>query len=220
MPDPTTFADARAVLRRFGLEERVPETVQAHLARATSETPKPGHPAFARARTVLVGANRDALAAARAEAQRLGYAVTVHAEPVVGEAREAGRRLAHEALATSPDRPACLLWGGETTVTVTGDGRGGRNQEVALAAALALDGAGREIVLLSGGTDGLDGPTDAAGAWATPRTAQRARALGLDPADHLARNDAYPLLDALGQLVRTGPTHTNVMDVQVALVRP
>ena len=217
VPDPTTPADALAVLGRFDLEHEVPASVRAHLRRSREAIPES---AFERVRTVLVGSNRDALAAARAEAERRGYAVHLHSEPVTGEAREVGRRLAREALALDPDRPACLLWGGETTVAVTGEGRGGRNQELALGAALALDGADRDLVFLSGGTDGIDGPTDAAGAWATPQTVAEARTLGLDPEDHLGRNDAYPLFDALGRLLKTGPTHTNAMDVQAALVRP
>ncbi len=216
VPDPTTRADARAVLERFGLWQRVPASVRTHLGgEPVADVSNAEH-----VRTVLVGSNRDALAAAQREAERRGYAVRLHAEPVTGEAREIGRRLAREALAVETDRPACLLWGGETTVTVTGPGTGGRNQELALGAALALDGLDRALVLLSGGTDGIDGPTDAAGAWATPETARRARALGLDPEARLGANDAYPVFDALGQLLRTGPTHTNVMDVQVALVCP
>ncbi len=224
VPDPTTLADALAVLERFGLMKRVPASVRAHLTREVSA---PESPDFERVQTMLVGSNRDALAAARAEAERRGYVVRLHPESLTGEAREVGRRLARAALDVEASAPTCLLWGGETTVTVTGDGRGGRNQELALAAALELDslprpsgGADREVLLLSGGTDGIDGPTDAAGAWATPQTAARARALGLDPEGHLARNDAYPFFDALGQLLRPGPTHTNVMDVQIALVRP
>ncbi len=217
VPDPTTRADALAVLERFGLTDRVPPSVRATLAQHTAG---PALPEAERVRTVLVGSNRDALAAAQAEAERRGYAVHLYPGPVTGEAREAGRRLAREALAAEADVPTCLLWGGETTVTVRGDGRGGRNQELALAAALALDGTGRAVLLLSGGTDGVDGPTDAAGAWASPQTLRQARALGLDAAAHLGANDAYPFFDTLGHLVRTGPTHTNVADVQVALVRP
>jgi hydroxypyruvate reductase len=216
-PDPTTAADAVAVLERFGLWDRVPASVREHLGRDRDAASDRG---FDHVRTVLIGSNRDALAAARAEAERRGYTVHLHPEPVTGEAREVGRRLAREALDLDADRPTCLLWGGETTVTVTGDGRGGRNQEVALAAALALEGAERDLVLLSGGTDGIDGPTDAAGAWAAPQTVEQARALGFDAADHLARNDAYPLFDTLGHLLKPGPTHTNVMDVQVALAWP
>ena len=220
VPDPTTFADAVTVLERYELLERVSAPIRNHLLSGIDWPPTgKGDPSLERARTVLVGSNRDALAAARVEAERRGYAVRLHPEPVTGEAREVGQRLAREALALEPDRPTCLLWGGETTVTVTGDGRGGRNQELALAAALALDDAGRDIVLLSGGTDGIDGPTDAAGAWATPQTVAEAQSFGLDAADHLARNDAYPFFDALGQLLKPGPTHTNVMDVQVGLVR-
>ncbi|HMB92564.1 MAG TPA: MOFRL family protein, partial [Rhodothermales bacterium] len=112
----------------------------------------------------------------------------------------------------------CLLWGGETTVTITGDGTGGRNQELALGAALALGGTGLNIVVFSGGTDGIDGPTDAAGAWATPQTIGQARQQGLDPEKALAENNAHPFFETLGALHKPGPTHTNVMDVQVALI--
>jgi len=217
VPNPTTPANARAVLNRFELWSRVPTSVRDHLQR--DDDSDNAH-SFDRTRTMLVGTNRDALAAAQAEAERRSYAVHLHTEPVTGEAREVGRRLAREALNLGVDRPTCLLWGGETTVTVTGGGRGGRNQELTLAAALALEGADREIVLLSGGTDGIDGPTDAACAWATPQTVKQARTLGLDPREHLAHNDAYPFFDALGQLLKPGPTHTNGMDVQLALVRP
>lgn len=216
VPNPTTADDARAVLDRFGLWDRVPPSVRDHLQR---DDDSDDIRSFERARTVLVGTNWNALAAAKAQAERLGYAVKLHAEPVTGEAREVGRCLARKALHVETNRPTCLLWGGETTVTVTGKGRGGRNQEVALAAALELDGAERDAVVLSGGTDGIDGPTDAAGAWATPQTVKQAQAFGLDAADHLARNDAHPFFDALGQLLKPGPTHTNVMDVQVALAR-
>jgi hydroxypyruvate reductase len=139
---------------------------------------------------------------------------------VEGEARDVGARMARTAREARPDRPTCWIWGGETTVTVTGTGTGGRNQEVALGAAQELHGAERPLVVLSGGTDGIDGPTDAAGAWATPATVERAQSLGLDPAAHLQRNDAYAFFDALGTLLRPGPTHTNVMDVAIALADP
>ncbi|MEM8558115.1 MAG: glycerate kinase [Bacteroidota bacterium] len=217
VPDPTTRADALAVVERYGLTDRVPASVRAHLISAEAQQDAA---AFERARTVLLGSNWNALVAAEREATRQGFAVVMHDELIEGEARDVGRQLAQEALALDVDRPTCLLWGGETTVTVTGDGRGGRNQELALAAALELDGSTRDLVLLSGGTDGIDGPTDAAGAWATPQTAARARAEGLSPEDYLARNDAYAFFDAVGQLLKPGPTHTNVMDVQVALVYP
>lgn len=223
VPDPTTFGDALTVLRAAGLAERVPPAVRSHLERGARgdvpETPGPGSPAFATVQTALLGGNGVALAAARREAERLGYAVRRLAHGVEGEARAVGFRAARRAQAEAAPSPACWLWGGETTVTVTGSGRGGRNQEVALAAALALDGTDAGVVVLSGGTDGIDGPTDAAGGWASPRTAERGRAAGLDPAACLAENDSYNALRASDGLLLTGPTHTNVADVGLALRR-
>jgi hydroxypyruvate reductase len=233
-PDPTTCADAIDALRRAGVWDAAPERVRDHLRRGAAdparETPKPGDPRFARTRLHLLGGIADALAAARVEAARLGYRVEVRSAALAGEARAAGQAVAQAAVAAAVrGAPACLLWGGETTVTVRGAGRGGRNQELALAAALALDEAARArtlpadaaVVVLSAGTDGIDGPTDAAGAWATPRTV---RARGAEARRALADNDAYTFLDALdgvdGGLLRPGPTHTNVMDVTLALVRP
>ena len=218
VPNPTTPVDARAVLQRS--QSFIRTSIWQHLDRSEAVHGAEGSDVFSHVCTMLVGSNRDALAASRAEAEQRGYVVRLATEPVTGEAREVGQRLARAALALDVGRPTCLLWGGETTVTVTGDGRGGRNQEVALAAALELDGTDRAVALLSGGTDGIDGQTDAAGAWATPQTVAAARALDLDPEGHLARNDAYPLFDALGHLLRPGPTHTNVMDVQIVLIRP
>lgn len=214
VPDPTTFADALAVVD--GLD--VPPAVRSFLERGArgGAEESPGRPA-AESETALLGSNATALRAARTEAERLGYAVAAVREGVTGEAREVGASAARDGLAAPLSRPAAWLWGGETTVTVAGAGRGGRNQEVALAAALALDGAAAPAVVLSGGTDGVDGPTDAAGGWGSPRTAGRVRAAGLDPAARLADNDAHPALDAAGALLRTGPTHTNVADIGVAL---
>ena len=224
VPDPSTFSQAAEVLRRYGLWGRVPSAVRGHvergLAGTVSETPKPGDAVFERAQMVLLGSNRNALEAAREEAERRGYRSLGIEEAMTGEAREVGRSLAATALGLLEGRPSCLLWGGETTVTVRGKGRGGRNQEVALAAALELDSAARPVVLLSGGTDGIDGPTDAAGAWATPQTAPSARHHGLDPEAYLQNNDAYAFFDQLGMLLRPGPTHTNVMDIQIALMLP
>lgn len=149
---------------------------------------------------------------------RRGYRTRIAATGGIGEARETGKQQAQHLLQHDPDAPMCLIWGGETTVTVRGTGTGGRNQEVALGAAQRLAEVDRPAVLLSGGTDGVDGPTDAAGAWATPQTVAAAQRQGFDLQAHLANNDAYPLLDALDQLLRTGPTHTNVMDVQIGLI--
>ncbi|HET6404816.1 MAG TPA: MOFRL family protein, partial [Candidatus Thermoplasmatota archaeon] len=167
-------------------------------------------------RHVVLADNETALAAAADAARRLGYDARVLPRHLRGEARERGRELA--ALAREPvARPAAYLAGGETTVHVAGSGRGGRNQELALA---AVDGlSGRDAILAAFGTDGVDGPTDAAGAIVDGMTRARADALGLDAHAHLAENDAHPYFDALSDLIRTGPTGTNVRDVAVLLVR-
>ncbi|MEJ5309350.1 MAG: glycerate kinase [Anaerolineae bacterium] len=225
-PDPTTYAMAQAILARYSLAERMPSAVSTHLAAGIAgriaETPKPGDPAFAQVSNVIIGSNRLAAQAAVAEAQRLGYNTLLLTTFMEGEAREVAKITA--ALAKSirahgdpVQPPACLVWGGETTVTVRGQGKGGRNQELALAAALALEGL-PDVTLLALATDGTDGPTDAAGAIVNGRTAELARAAGWDPAATLADNNAYPLLDAVGALLRTGPTGTNVNDIAVLLV--
>jgi glycerate 2-kinase len=226
-PDPTTFADALAVLERYRLSRRIPRRVLKFLEEGSRglhrETPKPGDPVFKRVHYVLAGSNRLALQAALQRAKRLGYRTLLLASGIQGEAREVARvhaQIAHEVAASgNPVRPpACILSGGETTVTLLGSGKGGRNQEFALAAALAMAGV-HGAVLLSAGTDGSDGPTDAAGAFACGSTMARAAMAGLDPYRSLAQNDSYSFFDALGDLVCTGPTGTNVMDVQILLVR-
>ncbi|GFE61746.1 hydroxypyruvate reductase [Geobacter sp. AOG2] len=225
VPDPTTFGDALAVLGRFGLTDKVPPAVRLRLeqgrAGAIAETPKPGDPLFAGVESVIAARNGDALSAAASAARSLGLETTIRGEAVAGEAREAGRRLAREALRVRSNLQAgqrvCLLSGGETTVTVRGNGRGGRNQELALAFALEIAGT-PGISLLSAGTDGIDGPTDAAGAVVDNETVSLARRAGLDPEAYLAANDAFPLLDRCGALLRTGPTGTNVMDLQIILI--
>lgn len=222
VPDPTTFAGAIEALETYDVWTRVPEAVQRHLeagrAGTVEETPKPGAEVFERVSTRLVGTNRHALEAAAQAARERGYAARILASDVTGEAREVGRAHATAVLEAAADAPVCLLWGGEPTVTVTGDGRGGRNQEVALAAALAWEDAPQAMAFLSGGTDGIDGPTDAAGAWVTPATVAKAREEGLDPHVHLDDNNSYPFFENLNQLMKPGPTHTNVMDVHVGLV--
>lgn len=224
-PDPTTFGDAWQVLERYGLVDDVPRPVRTHLECGlrgeVEESPKPGDPLFERVHHVIVGDNRTAARAAVARAEALGFHSLLLTTYLEGEAREVGRVLAALAkeqvhYAKPLPHPACLVLGGETTVTVRGEGRGGRNQELALAAALALEGWERSMVVTLA-TDGTDGPTDAAGAFATGRSVARARALGIDPADHLARNDAYPLFNALGDLILTGPTGTNVNDLAFVL---
>ncbi|RPJ57793.1 MAG: hypothetical protein EHM24_29185 [Acidobacteria bacterium] len=191
------------------------------------ETPKPGEAWQARAETRLIGSRQNAVDGAAARAGALGYEVVVLSEAVVGEARQAGVRLVRlvQSEAASRDRsgrlrhrPLCVLAAGETTVTVKGTGRGGRNQELALAAATELEKSGRPCALLSAGTDGIDGPTDAAGAMADTSTLARAAARGLaDPEAYLDNNDAYAFFEALSDLVVVGPTDTNVGDIQILL---
>lgn len=222
--DPTTCADALAVLDRYGGRMAYPASVVRHLEEATpeAETPKPGAPGLARATTTVIGSARLSLDGAASAARALGYHVVVRADPVVGEARDAA--IAHFAWVAKTvgtiDGRLCLLSSGETTVTVRGPGRGGRNQEFALALATRLPELGRQVSATSVGTDGVDGPTDAAGARGDETTMARAHARGLDPGAALDANDSWTFFDALGDLVRTGPTDTNVGDVQVALVGP
>lgn len=227
-PDPTTFEDAKVVLVRREVWDRVPEPVRRHLEAGVRgevpDTPKPGDPRLEGVVHAIVGSNRKSLEAAAAAARELGYAPLVLTSRLEGEAREVARVLAAVACevreAGNPlAAPACILAGGETTVTIRGDGKGGRNQELALALGLALEGW-EGVVGLSGGTDGTDGPTDAAGGIATPTTARRGRDQGLDPEAFLRNNDSYRYLEAVGDLLVTGPTRTNVMDVQVLLVAP
>jgi glycerate-2-kinase len=223
-PDATSFADALVVCLRFGILDRLLPSARGLLERGAAgleaDTLKPGDPVFARVRNVLLSSNREALDAADRRACALGYEVVRESAPLKGEAAARGAALAELLMAARlPGRRLCLLAGGETTVTL-GDapGRGGRNQELALAAAMQLeDEAG--VALLSGGTDGNDGPTDAAGGLVDGETAKRARRAGLDPGAHLARHDAYPLLQTTGDLLVTGPTGTNVMDVVIGVAQ-
>ncbi len=231
-PDPSTFADCRKIVEKYGLAEKLPESVAARLedglAGRVPETPKPGDPLFAQVQNVLAANNRQALEAAAQAAIGLGFEARILTDSLTGEARVRALDLVKAARdcagAMRPGQsPVCLLAGGETTVTVRGAGTGGRNQEMALAAALALEDRGGKkndntIAMLFAGTDGSDGPTDAAGGFATSETAARARAAGLDPVARLADNDSYMCLKACNDLLITGPTRTNVMDLAVLLV--
>jgi glycerate-2-kinase len=221
--DPTRYADALAILERRGLAEEVPAAVRAHLEAGArgerEESPKPGAPAFARVRFQVLASSADALAAACAEARTRGAEPVVVSAALRGEAREAGLRLARLALGCAPSVPTLLAAAGETTVTVRGSGSGGRCQELALAAALALEGT-RGVALLAAGTDGSDGPTDAAGAFADGGSAARGRAAGRDPAADLARSDSHGFFLAEGGLLRTGPTRTNALDLVLVHVAP
>src|SRR3989304_4311500 len=219
VPDPTTFADALEILRRRGILDVVPAAVRAYLeaglAGRVPETPKPGDSEFALTRAVIIGDITRALGAAEQVAREWGFNIVILSAAV--EARGRRAKEAHEG--RYGPLPVCLLQGGETTVTVRGHGKGGRNQEVALGAALEIAGLPNTLIL-SAGTDGTDGPPDAAGAVADGTTVERARVRRLDPRDALARNDAYPFFAALGDLLITGPTLTNVNDLMLALVGP
>jgi glycerate 2-kinase len=211
--DHSTREEAAAILRRYGIA--IPGDVM-------RETPKPGDPKLNRAHHEIVGSNRIAITAAAKEARKLGYRTLVLSTTIQGETREVAAMhatIAREILSTRQPLkpPACILSGGETTVTVRGDGLGGRNQEFVLSAALALDGAG-QVTILSAGTDGIDGPTDAAGAIADSTTIDQARRHGLDARRFLESNDSYHFFEQVGGLIKTGPTGTNVMDVRVMLV--
>jgi hydroxypyruvate reductase len=227
-PDGTTFREALAILDRYGIRGAVPpavgEYLEAGAAGRAPETPKPGDPLFQQVHHRVVANNAQALEAAAAAAAARGYRPLILASGIQGEAREVAKVLAAlllEVRATGRpiEPPCCLVAGGETTVTLHGKGRGGRNQEMALAAAFPLEGAAG-ILFFSAGTDGTDGPTDAAGAVSDGQTVPRGRAAGLDPARHLAENDAYSFFRALGDLVVTGPTRTNVMDIHLLLCGP
>jgi len=221
VPDASTFADALDVLRRFGGEQAYPSAVVTRLrgGTASSETPKPGESRLARTTTTVIGSRLDAMVGAAAEAASRGYRVVRLEEPVVGEARVTAPAYVRRCLTTVSGvvRPACIVSSGETTVRVTGHGKGGRNQEFALAAAALLSGD-EPTVLASVGTDGVDGPTDAAGAFVDNETMSLARDHGLDPQRFLDDNNAYAFFDAIGHLIHTGPTGTNVGDLQVILL--
>jgi glycerate 2-kinase len=225
-PDATTFRDACAVLERYGLTDRVPHTVTRLLEDGVNgraqETVKPGDREADRCCNVIIGSNHIALEAAAQAARTLGYDAHIEAGSVVGDTTEAAGRFAsriHDFVHTPHEgRALCLLAGGETTVQVRGPGRGGRNQEFALALVTGI--AGQGIVALSAGTDGIDGPTPAAGAFVDGTTLERAATRNLHPAAALRRNDSYTFFSRLGDLFECGPTGTNVMDIKIVLAQP
>jgi glycerate 2-kinase len=226
VPDPSTFSDAWGYIEQLGLQHQLPAAaarhLQAGLAGSVEETPKPGDAGFRRSVTRVIGGRMNAMEGARNAAQTLGYDVVLIDDPIVGEARVAAPALLTRArgLRAGRQRPLCVIASGETTVKVVGQGRGGRNQEMALAVATQLAertaGIG-DTAFASIGTDGIDGPTDAAGAHADTTTMARAREQALEPDKFLADNNAYAFFQRLGDLVMTGPTTTNVGDVQIVL---
>jgi glycerate 2-kinase len=226
VPDPSTFADCLTIMARYGLADKLPASVVKLLRDGAgaliADTPKAGDEVFKKVQNLVVGSNRVALLAAAEEARRLGYQALILSSFMQGEAREIAWALTgigkEIVLSDNPiPSPACILAGGETTVKICGRGKGGRNQELALAAAIALKDWSH-IALLSAGTDGTDGPTDAAGAFVDGETCQKALQRGMNPGNYLADNDSYNFFEPLGQLLKTGPTRTNVMDLICLLV--
>ena len=225
-PDPTTYQDAVAILKRDRIWRAVPQRVRQHLDRGcqglASETPKPGSSLFRRVHHHIVGNNAAAVTAVTRAARAAGLRTLVHTPAITGEAREAGRRfgaLARNIVREGKplQRPCCVVAGGETTVTVTGKGTGGRAQEFAAAAALEIAGLAK-VWVVAIGTDGTDGPTDAAGAVIDGNTVARAQRLSVDLKGALKRHNTYPALKRLHQLIVTGPTGTNVNDLYLLLV--
>lgn len=226
VPDSSTFADCLDIVEKYGIRDDLPEAVMAHIRKgargAAMETPKAGDAAFHQSHVNIVASNIDALAAAKQKALQLGYNTLILSSRIDGDTSAAARfyaAIAQELKATRNPLPppACILSGGETTVRVEGNGMGGRNMEFALAFAV-FGRALKEAVLLSAGTDGTDGPTDAAGAVVDGHTWGRAAAAGLSASDYLARNDSYRFFAQLDDLFITGPTRTNVMDMKILLV--
>ncbi|NWF53883.1 MAG: glycerate kinase [Syntrophaceae bacterium] len=227
VPDPTTYEDCARILNKYELWEKIPPSVAGHIREGMEgkkeETLKAGDPAFSNVYNLVVGNNLLAMKAAKKAAQALGYRTLLLSSLVEGETREIAK--AHAAIAKEVllsgnpiTPPACILSGGETTVTLKGKGKGGRNQEFALAAALEIAGW-EEILMMSAGTDGTDGPTDAAGAFADGKTVNRAKTMDLDPWFFLKENDSYTFFQKIGDLLITGPTGTNVMDLRIMLVK-
>jgi glycerate 2-kinase len=219
-PDQSTYGDALEVIEKYRLIGSAPASVLRVLgngkAGLLAETPKKGNPVFQRVENSVIANNRLALQAAKQRAEALGFRAEIFPDPIQGEARNAARRLAQSVSPSDLPRPFCLISGGETTVTVKGAGLGGRNMELALAFAKEIEGMSG-ITFLSAGTDGTDGPTDAAGAVVEGHTAGRARDLGLDAKAYLDNNDSYTFFQKTGDLLVTGPTGTNVMDIQIII---
>lgn len=223
-PDPTTYTDALGVLEKHRLLDKTPSSILRHLEMGAqgllAETPKSDNPLFRKTRNIIVGSNRLALEAARRQAEDCGFIARIISDNVSGEAQEAGKWLAQKALFAKMrkgERPFCMLSCGETTVTVKGTGKGGRNMELALAFALEIDGI-PGITLLSAGSDGTDGPTDAAGAIIDGLTVIQAEQRGLDAPAYLRNNDTYSFFSRQEGLFVTGPTGTNVMDIQIVII--
>ena len=229
-PDHTTFQDALSIIRKYALDDKLPQAVRDHLVQGAKgnipETPKAGDPVFRNTINIIMGNNTLACNAARKTAQRLGYNARILSTTLAGEASEAGSYFAQLAKVIDSGKsgiakPAAIIAGGETTVTIRGKGKGGRNQEMALAYAIELHRiypGSPNIFFLSAGTDGSDGPTDAAGAFVTPALMEKMKAISAQAAAHLKENDSYHFFRDTGDLFMTGPTYTNVCDIQILVV--
>jgi hydroxypyruvate reductase/glycerate 2-kinase len=225
-PDETTYQDALDVIEKYGLRDNIPDhiwnTLKDSANGAMPDTPKTGNPAFEGIENIIIGSNNIATEAAAKKAIELGFDTTILTSEIQGEAREVARWLALKAIEIrgqrTEDKKICLISGGETTVTVKGNGLGGRNMEFALAFAIEIAGTDG-ITLLSAGTDGTDGPTDAAGAIVNGQTTKKAKTKGLDPLVYLEHNDSYIFFKNTGELFITSSTGTNVMDIQIVLIQ-
>jgi len=226
-PDKTTFSDAYDKILLHILEKRLPPPIMDYIKKGMAgdapETLKRRDPVFHKVKNIILGNNSTALAAARKTAEKMGFTTQIIFSAMQGEAQYLGRSLARllKEFFTTEDmiaRPACLLFGGETTVTVRGSGKGGRNQELVLAVLRALKNVKQPYFFLGCGTDGTDGPTDAAGAFISPEIYRAARAAKLSPRAYLQNNDSYHFFEQVGGLIKTGPTGTNVMDIGIALI--
>ena len=225
VPDTSTFQDVKDILSRYGIWHDIPNPIQSHIQKGINgeipETPKSGAEIFSKTQNIIIGSNTQAVLAAKNEAQNFGYNTLMLSSLMEGETKEVAgvhAAIAKEILKTgNPVKPpACLISGGETTVTLRGDGKGGRNQEFVLAAAIDISGL-EPLVILSGGTDGTDGPTDAAGAICDGQTISKAKKKGMNAMGYLSKNDSYSFFKPLNDLLMTGPTKTNVMDLRIIL---
>lgn len=228
VPDKSTFEDVLKIFKRYQILDGVPDPIRKHIYRGLrgeiQETPKENDPVFEKVHNLIIGSNILALKSAKRRAEELGYNTLILSSMVEGETRDIA--IMHSAIAKEIIRtgnpispPACIISGGETTVTIKGDGLGGRNQEFCLSCAIEISDVDGNVVILSGGTDGNDGPTDSAGGIVDPFTIKRAQNAGLNALEFLMRNDSYNFLKQTGDLLITGPTNTNVMDVRLIIIR-
>ncbi|MCK5505161.1 MAG: DUF4147 domain-containing protein, partial [Thermodesulfovibrionia bacterium] len=220
-PDLSTYQDALDVINKFNLADKAPENVintfKEGIKGTIPDTPKQNNPVFGNVQNIVIGSNQIAINAAKKEAEALGFDAEIISTELTGDAGEVGKWLAEKALKERSNSSKCLISGGETTVIVTGNGKGGRNTELALSFAMEIEGVDG-ITFLSAGTDGTDGPTDAAGAIVDGRAITKAKSLGLDPQNYLDNNDSYNFFKQTDSLIITGPTGTNVMDIQIAVI--